>query len=92
MMSKDTIEKISCPKCVSEAVYRDGKSRTGKQRHLCLMCGTQFTASHRMRVHVRPFCSTCGSPMYLYKDEEAIVCFRCSRYPLFKTYKKISKI
>jgi predicted RNA-binding Zn-ribbon protein involved in translation (DUF1610 family) len=90
-MSKDTIEKISCPKCASEAVYRDGKARTGKQRYLCIMCGTQFTASCRTRVKNRPVCTACGGIMHLYKHENTSVRFRCSQYPLCKTYKKIPK-
>ena len=90
-MSKDTIKRINCPKCGSEAIYRDGKARTGKQRYLCLMCGTQFTDSNRTRVRNRPLCSECGSLMYLYRNEQASIRFRCSQYPSCKTYKKILK-
>ncbi len=90
-MSKDTIEKVSCPHCASEAVYRDGKAQTGKQRYLCLMCGMQFTASSRTRVKERPLCTVCGNPMHLYRDEQTTVRFRCSQYPVCKTYKIISK-
>jgi len=88
-MSKDTINNIQCPDCDSEAVYRDGRARTGKQRYLCLMCGFQFTISHRVHVGERPSCEICGSGMHVYRKEQGLVRFRCSRYPVCKTYKKI---
>jgi transposase-like protein len=90
-MSKDSIDKVSCPQCASEAVYRDGKARTGKQRYLCLLCGMQFTASSRTRVQQRPSCPACGRIMHLYKNEQTAVRFRCSRYPACNTYMKVSK-
>ena len=90
-MSKDTIENIQCPACRSKTVYRDGKARTGNQRYLCLMCGMQFTVSHRMRVKDRPLCAACGNPMHLYRDEQTILRFRCSRYPGCRTYLKVLK-
>jgi len=90
-MSKDTISKILCPTCGSNAVYRDGKAHTGKQRYLCLMCGLQFTSSHQTQIHKRPLCSTCGNHMHLYKEEKMYQRFRCSQYPVCKTYAKVPR-
>ncbi|HUJ16722.1 MAG TPA: IS1 family transposase [Nitrospirota bacterium] len=88
-MSKDTFEPVCCPRCSSVALNRDGKARTGKQRFLCLMCGMQFTDSQRSKVSERPLCPECGSPMHLYRREPAGIRFRCSRYPVCKTYRMI---
>jgi transposase-like protein len=90
-MSKDSIDKVSCPRCASTAVYRDGRVRTGKQRYLCLLCGMQFTSSGRTRVQQRPSCPVCGSCMHLYKNEQTAIRFRCSQYPICNTYKKVLK-
>lgn len=34
---------LSCPKCNSKAVKRNGYTRHGKQNHRCLDCGRQFS-------------------------------------------------
>jgi transposase-like protein len=84
-----TEDKISCPLCDSEAIYKYGKTKTGKQRHQCLMCGRQFSAfAKKQEVSGKPLCPECGSPMHLYKIEGTLIRFRCSNYPVCKTFKK----
>ena len=34
---------LTCPKCSSNAVKRNGFTRHGKQNHICLDCGRQFS-------------------------------------------------
>ncbi len=34
---------LTCPKCNSYAVKRNGFTRHGKQNHRCLDCGRQFS-------------------------------------------------
>jgi DNA-directed RNA polymerase subunit RPC12/RpoP len=34
---------ISCPKCESKTVKKNGYTRHGKQNHRCLDCGRQFS-------------------------------------------------
>jgi transposase-like protein len=82
--------EIKCPYCNSEVVYRYGKARTGKQRFKCLMCGRQFTFSTtRSKIKTKPFCPTCGKLMHVYRKEARVIRFRCSNYPICKTYKKV---
>lgn len=91
LMPKETIKNVQCPACDSNAVYRDGRSRTGKQRYLCLLCGMQFVNNHRTRIKKRPLCAACGSSMHLYRHEPMFLRFRCSRYPDCRTYMKVPK-
>jgi transposase-like protein len=80
---------IKCPSCGSEAVYRYGKAKTGRQRFLCLICGMQFTNGSKVSaVKGKPVCSQCGRTMHLYKIEGDVIRFRCSGYPECKTYRK----
>jgi ssDNA-binding Zn-finger/Zn-ribbon topoisomerase 1 len=39
----------------------------------------------------RPLCPECGRPMYVYKKENDALRFRCSGYPVCKSYKKLEK-
>lgn len=81
--------KVKCPKCNAEAVYRYGKTKTGKQRFQCIICGKQFSyGSKKQEVQGKPICPECGKPMHLYKIEGDIIRFRCSDYPVCKRYKK----
>lgn len=81
--------QIKCPDCNSEAIYKNGRAWTGKQRYLCLMCGRQFTHhTNRSEVKGKPACQTCGKIMNLYKIEGSIIRFRCSGYPECRTFKK----
>ena len=84
--------KIKCPACSSEALYRYGKGRTGKQRFLCLICHRQFThGAERTEVKDRPNCPECAMPMHLYKQDARTLRFRCSRYPRCRTFEKAAK-
>ncbi len=91
-MSKDTIQNVQCPACGSTNLYRDGRARTGKPRYLCLLCGKQFTDSHRRNVKNRPVCPACGSIMHLYKAEQTTLRYRCSRYPDCRMYTKVPAV
>ena len=82
--------EIKCPTCNSEAVYKYGKTWAGKQRFLCLICGRQFTIGiKRTEVKGKPLCPRCGRLMHLYMRSEEAIRFRCSYYPICKTYKKV---
>ena len=80
---------ILCPSCNTKAVYKYGRTSAGKQRFLCLACGRQFTPGSRKAVSEgRPACPACGKSMHRYKIEEDAVRFRCSHYPICKTFIK----
>lgn len=81
---------LKCPVCASEAVYKYGHVKTGKQRLRCVLCGRQFVlgfARHELRD--RPTCPLCGLKMHLYMHDKKALRFRCSDYPDCKSYKKI---
>ncbi len=81
--------KIICPSCNSDAVYRYGKIKTGKQRFMCIICGNQFTpGASKSQVKGKPVCPECGKQMNVYKLEGNVIRFRCSGYPVCKTFKK----
>lgn len=89
MLESETIAEIKCPFCGSEAIYKYGRSWTGKQRFLCLICERQFTVgAKKLEVAGKPLCPKCGRPMHLYKIEGEVIRFRCSGYPECKTFKK----
>jgi len=81
---------IECPKCRSRAVYRNGKTYYHIQRYLCLMCGRQFVPGRRRDYGgPRPQCPVCGAKTHVFKRKEGKgTVFRCSRYPLCRTYVK----
>lgn len=80
---------VSCPICDSEAIYKYGKTKTGKQRYQCLMCGRQFSYdAKKQEIKGKPICPVCGNTMHLYKIEEDVIRFRCSDYPVCKTFRK----
>ena len=82
--------EIKCPICKSEALYKNGKTETGKQRYLCLLCGRQFSPGARyVEARNRPDCPKCGSPMHFYKREPLNLRLRCSCYPDCRTFLKI---
>jgi DNA-directed RNA polymerase subunit RPC12/RpoP len=91
-MLKDNSEgRMYCPRCNSDAVYRYGHIRSGKQRYLCLLCGRQFVVSlRRVDDPERPFCPRCHNRMYLYQRGAQFVRFRCRNYPACRQYRKIS--
>jgi predicted RNA-binding Zn-ribbon protein involved in translation (DUF1610 family) len=81
---------VACPSCGSDAFYRYGRTRNGKQRFRCLLCGRQFVmGSSRKAIRIRPFCPTCGRLMHLYMVEGSLSRFRCSGYPSCRMYLKI---
>ncbi len=85
---KERVE-VKCPHCNLDAVYKYGKTWQGKQRFLCLICGRQFTqGTGRYEVRDRPDCPVCGKIMHLYKREDKALRFRCSGYPVCKTFRK----
>src|SRR5664279_4964845 len=81
--------ELQCPECNSPALYKYGKTKSRKQRFICLICGRQFTPdASRKEVKNKPACTTCGGHMHLYKRKGNLLRFRCSHYPLCKTYAK----
>lgn len=85
--------EIRCPSCGSEALYRYGKSTTGKQKYKCLICSRQFiTNAKRVQIVNKPICSICGKQMYLYKREANFIKFRCSAYPKCRTYIRLENV
>lgn len=82
--------KTKCPICDSEALYKYGKTITGKQRFLCLLCGRQFSPGARQfEMRNRPDCPKCARPMHFYKRELLVIRLRCSDYPICRTFLKI---
>jgi transposase-like protein len=85
------IRDVRCPSCEADALYRYGRIRTGSQRFMCLMCGTQFTpGAKKSAPRGKPVCQECGKTMNVYKLEGAIIRFRCSGYPECKTFRKFT--
>lgn len=82
--------EAKCPDCGSDALYKYGKTRFGKQRFLCLMCKRQFTwPSERVEWKERPVCSSCGAPMHFFMKKAGYIRFRCSNYPKCRTFLKV---
>jgi transposase-like protein len=80
-----------CPSCDSEAIYRYGRIKTGKQRFMCLVCRTQFTlGAQKTQVKGKPACPECGKPMNVYRIEGGVIRFRCSAYPGCRTFRKFT--
>ena len=83
---------VRCPKCDSEAVNKYGKTSTGKQRFICLICGRQFISGcPRQRIENRPLCPICGEKMHVYRIEKDCIRFRCSTYPKCRGFAKVLK-
>ncbi|MBF0319056.1 MAG: Insertion element protein [Nitrospirae bacterium] len=79
--------QVKCPACGLDASYKYGRTKSGKQRRLCLSCGRQFSIGSIIdKIKDRPQCPACGRPMHLYKRETNAVRFRCSAYPLCRTF------
>jgi transposase-like protein len=82
---------VTCPVCGSGAIYRYGRTRQGRQRFQCIVCGRQFSMHEkRTEIRNRPYCPVCGSPMHAYKREATAVRFRCSKYPKCRTFTKVT--
>jgi transposase-like protein len=85
------VTEICCPSCHGEAIYRYGRIQTGAQRFLCLICDYQFTLdAKKSPVKGKPTCPECGKSMNVYKLEGLIIRFRCSGYPVCKSFRKYS--
>ncbi|MGA2400171.1 MAG: IS1 family transposase [Syntrophobacteraceae bacterium] len=82
---------VKCPRCNSEAFYKYGKTRHGKQRFRCLLCGRQFGSTARVEIRDRPLCRVCGQKMHVYKKDAGRIWFRCSGYPLCRNFEKLQK-
>lgn len=88
-IAETAVAEVKCESCGSEAVYRNGRIKTGRQRYLCLVCGSQFTpGAGKVHVKGKPAFHECGKPMNVYKLEGNIIRFRCSGYPECKTFRK----
>jgi transposase-like protein len=87
--SKRSQEK--CPRCNSEAFYKYGKTRHGRQRFRCLVCGRQFGETVREELKERPLCRVCGRKMHVYMKASEWVRFRCSGYSLCRSFEKLKR-
>jgi transposase-like protein len=80
-----------CPSCDSEAIYRYGRIKTGRQRFLCLMCRTQFSmGAKKTPLKGKPACPACGKHMNVYRIEGDVIRFRCSGYPVCRSFRKFT--
>lgn len=78
---------LLCPSCSGSAIYRFGFSPAGKQKYLCLLCSRQFVVNpDRIGFSIRPDCPACRGTMHVYKRTGNAVRYRCSGYPVCRTY------
>ena len=84
------IEGVICPRCRSDAIYRFGKSASGRKRYLCQVCHRQFVMQRLDRVDARerPACPACGKSMHVYMRAGETIRFRCADYPHCRTFLK----
>jgi transposase-like protein len=84
------VEGVFCPRCRSDAIYRYGKTATGKKRFLCQVCRRQFSLKRLdpLGAQERPACPACGRPMHVYMRHGVTLRFRCSDYPNCRTFLK----
>jgi ssDNA-binding Zn-finger/Zn-ribbon topoisomerase 1 len=83
---------IRCPACQSDVHYKYGRTKSGKKRYLCLICGRQFVRNSAWKTVVeRPDCPTCGQPMHVYMRHRNYIRFRCAQYPECRTFVKIDQ-
>jgi predicted RNA-binding Zn-ribbon protein involved in translation (DUF1610 family) len=91
-MDRSKRGSMRCPKCGSNVIYHYGKSGTGEKRYRCVICGFQFVEKpKRARLIYHPPCPACGKPMHLYRKADELLRYRCSFYPLCKTYTKMTE-
>lgn len=80
-----------CPRCGSDALNKNGRIASGKQRYRCLVCERQFVhPANRKPLALRPTCPVCGKTMHVYAREKETVRFRCAAYPSCRTYTKVT--
>lgn len=46
----ETFMKISCPRCDSSAIRKNGSTHSGKQKYECLSCGKQFVEDPQNKI------------------------------------------
>jgi ssDNA-binding Zn-finger/Zn-ribbon topoisomerase 1 len=81
-----------CPNCGSDAYYRYGKAKNGRERRLCLVCNRQYVFNGSMNDHPdRPKCPVCNEPMYVYQLHATFIRYRCRHYPACKNIVKVFK-
>jgi transposase-like protein len=84
--------EAKCPRCNSDALYKFGKTKIGKQRYICQVCNRQFVLGKtRVEVKNRPSCPKCGKPMHIYMRSDSFIRFRCSDYPKCRTFTKLTE-
>lgn len=89
-VKRGTDEGVTCPRCGSDAHYKYGKTRGGKERYLCLACNRQYVTSPERQVPVkRPLCPACGKPMHVYMRDQGHTRYRCMDYPECRTFLKL---
>lgn len=85
-------QAIRCPACQSDVHYKYGRTKSGKKRYLCLICGRQFVRNSAWKTVVeRPDCPACGKPMHVYMRKRNTIRFRCSQYPECRTFVKLDQ-
>jgi DNA-directed RNA polymerase subunit RPC12/RpoP len=84
------VDGVFCPRCRADAIYRYGKTATGRKRYLCQVCGRQFSLkrSGHLEAQERPACPRCGKPMHVYMRIGCCIRFRCADYPNCRTFFK----
>jgi DNA-directed RNA polymerase subunit RPC12/RpoP len=86
------VSDIKCPRCDAEAIYKFGKTKTGKQRYICQVCNRQFVpGKSRLEATKRPRCPSCGKLMHIFMRGDSFIRFRCSDYPKCRTFHKLTK-
>jgi len=81
---------IQCPSCRGDAFNKYGRTKGGKQRYLCLVCGRQFVRDGpRHDMKNRPRCPLCGGKMHIYVTGEHVTRYRCSHYPSCRGFAKV---
>jgi transposase-like protein len=72
------VDGVVCPRCRSEAIYRYGKTASGRRRYLCQVCRRQFSLKPpgRLAAEERPACPVCAKPMHIYMREGGCMRFR----------------
>ncbi|QCX33330.1 IS6 family transposase [Caloramator sp. E03] len=78
-----SLNKISCPRCHSQNLYRFGKDKAGNQKYQCKDCRRQFTLEDYKGKKNRvlrgyPRCPVCGSGTYLHHDYEYYSHYTCN--------------
>ena len=87
------VDGVFCPRCRSDAIYRYGKTGSGKKRYLCQVCRRQFSLkrSDLLKDQERPNCPACGRPMHIYMRKRGSIRFRCADYPDCRTFFKLER-